>query len=97
MVSADDVRYNVSKLLEVFCTRELVARAKESGKPEVIINYLNPGLCHSELARDAGWGLALIKFLFARTTEHGSRSLVHAVEAGPDTHGQYLSDCSISE
>ncbi|KAL2038248.1 hypothetical protein N7G274_008897 [Stereocaulon virgatum] len=90
-------RYHVSKLLEVFCTRELAARVKGNGKPEVIINYLTPGVCHSELARDAGWRIAVMKFLIARTTEHGSRTLVHAVEAGPETHGQYLSNCTISE
>ncbi|KAK3177909.1 putative secondary metabolism biosynthetic enzyme [Lepraria neglecta] len=90
-------RYRVSKLLEVFYTRELAARVKRSGKPEVIINYLNPGLCHSGLAREAGWRLAIIKFLFARTTEHGSRTLVHAAEAGPESHGQYLSSCSVSD
>lgn len=91
-------RYNVSKLLEVLYTRELAARTKESGKPEVIINYLNPGLCHSSLAREIeGWGFYFLKALLARSTEHGSRTLVHAAEAGPETHGQYLSNCCISE
>lgn len=30
-----------------------------------------------------------------RSTEVGSRTLVHAGLAGPDTHGKYLSDCRI--
>ena len=89
-------RYPVSKLLEVFYCRELAERAKKSGKPFVIMNYLNPGLCHSELARDAGWGLAIVKFFFARTTEVGSRTLVNAIEGGEATHGQYLSSCKIT-
>jgi retinol dehydrogenase-12 len=34
----------------------------------------------------------------ARTTEQGSRTLVHAATAvGPESHGQYLSDCKIME
>jgi len=91
-------RYNVSKLLEVLYTRELAARTKESGKPQVIINYLNPGLCHSSLAREIeGWAFYMVKALLARPTEHGSRTLVHAAEAGPETHGQYLSNCCIAE
>ena len=35
----------------------------------------------------------IMKALLARTTEMGSRSLVHAGSAGANTHGQYLSDC----
>jgi hypothetical protein len=92
---ANGVRYPVSKLLEVLYARELAANTKQSGKPEVIINLINPGLCHSELARDAGWALAILKFLLARSTEYGSRTLVDASEGGPQTHGQYLSSCHV--
>ncbi|SLM34748.1 short-chain dehydrogenase [Lasallia pustulata] len=89
-------RYNVSKLLEVFYTRELAARTKANKKSDVIINFVNPGLCHSELAREAGWGLYILKLLLARTTEYGSRTLVNAVEAGQESHGQYMSNCTPS-
>lgn len=89
-------RYQVSKLLEVFFCRELATRAKQNGKSDVIINYINPGLCHSELARDAPFMLTVEKFFLARTTEHGSRSLVNAVEGGEETNGQYLSDCRVT-
>jgi hypothetical protein len=51
----------------------------------------------SELARDAGWQLAIIKFLLARSTEVGSRTLVHACTQGEESHGAYLSDCQIAE
>lgn len=85
-------------MLEVLYTRALAEKAKQSRKPEVIINYLNPGLCHSELARDSGWGLAIMKALLARSTEVGSRTLVHAgTEAGTESHGHYLSSSRISE
>lgn len=82
----------MSKLLEVFYCRELAKYSQESGKPFVVINYLNPGLCHSQLARDSGMGLAIFKFFFARTTEVGSRTLVAAAAAGAESHGQYQSN-----
>ncbi|KAI9810193.1 MAG: hypothetical protein M1827_006639 [Pycnora praestabilis] len=86
-------RYQVSKLLEVFTVREL---AKSKKQPEVIMNYLNPGLCHSELAREGSWSVAILKMLLARTTEQGSRTLVHAAQASKESHGQYLSDCRVT-
>lgn len=89
-------RYPVSKLLEVFYCREMAERTRRSDKPLVIVNFLNPGLCHSELARDAGWFLYILKLLFARTTEVGSRTLVNAIEGGESTHGQYLSSCQVT-
>lgn len=90
-------RYPMSKLLEVFYCRELAARHSKSNTPHVIINYLTPGLCHSELTRGSNLGIALLKFFFARTTEVGSRTLVHAASAGPNSHGQYLRNCEMSE
>jgi retinol dehydrogenase 12 len=89
-------RYNVSKLLEVFFTRELASRSPTE-KGGVIINFLNPGLCHSELGRNAGWGMWLMKAMFARTTEQGSRTLVHASQAGEESHGQYMSNCDVAD
>ncbi|KAL8785909.1 MAG: hypothetical protein Q9195_008430 [Heterodermia aff. obscurata] len=81
-------RYPISKLLEVFYCRELAERIGKSSKPRVIVNFLNPGLCHSELSREAGWFLTVLKFFFARTTEVGSRTLVTATEGGEATHGK---------
>lgn len=82
-------RYQTSKLLEVLAIRQIAPKMKDSG---VILNYLNPGLCHSELGRDAGWGLWLMKQVLARTTEVGSRTLVLAASAGEESHGKYMSD-----
>ncbi|KAG0652271.1 short chain dehydrogenase atnD [Hyphodiscus hymeniophilus] len=96
-------RYPASKLLEVFMVRALAPRM-ESGphaNEPVILNMLNPGLCHSGLARDAkgfqGIVIALLKFLLARTTEVGSRTLLAAAEAGKESHGKYMSNCVIDE
>jgi NAD(P)-dependent dehydrogenase (short-subunit alcohol dehydrogenase family) len=89
-------RYPESKLLEVFAVRELVIHMS-STEPAVVINMINPGLCHSELARNAGWGLWFFKLVFARTTEVGSRTLAHGVSAGKETHGQYLDDARVAD
>ncbi|MCJ1391038.1 hypothetical protein MMC18_003899 [Xylographa bjoerkii] len=88
-------RYNVSKLLEVFYCRALAARMTESRKPTVTLNFLNPGLCHSELAKDPPLILTVLKALLARTTEVGSRTLVASAAAGHETHGQYMGDSTI--
>jgi len=88
-------RYNVSKLLEVFYCRALAARMTEGGKPTVTLNFLNPGLCHSELAKDPPLILTIMKALLARTTEVGSRTLVASAAAGHETHGQYMGDSTI--
>jgi len=87
-------RYNISKLLEVLTVRQIAPRLEGSG---VILNMLNPGLCHSELARNSGWGLAILKFFIARTTEVGSRTLIAAAAAGPESHGQYMNDAAVSQ
>jgi NAD(P)-dependent dehydrogenase (short-subunit alcohol dehydrogenase family) len=89
-------RYQVSKLLEVMAVRALAERKSATQIP-VTINCVNPGLCHSELARESGWGLAIMKFFLARSTELGSRNLVHAASLGPESHGQYVGDCVVAQ
>lgn len=88
-------RYQVSKLLEVLFLRAMADRRPASQIP-VTINCVNPGLCHSELAREGSIVLTIMKFFLARSTELGSRTLVHAGTQGPETHGQYMSDCRIT-
>jgi NAD(P)-dependent dehydrogenase (short-subunit alcohol dehydrogenase family) len=87
-------RYPTSKLLEVLVVRQIAPELEGSG---VILNMLNPGLCHSELARDAGLFLAFFKFLLARTTEVGSRTLVAAALAGSESHSKYMNDAQIND
>lgn len=97
-------RYNVSKLLEVFVVRELAALTtaanSNSNTPyPVVISTPNPGFCTSELRREAyegsfaiRRGIRLIEAMLERTTEEGARNFVHCAAAGPDYHGQYVSD-----
>ncbi|KAI1281570.1 NAD(P)-binding protein [Xylaria sp. FL0933] len=91
-------QYPLSKLLGVFALRSI---AQEYPSYPVIINGVSPGLCHSDLSREAE-GLqkvvfGLMKTVLARTTEQGSRTLVSAGIAGPESHGQYLEDCKVAE
>lgn len=89
-------RYPMSKLVGILYGRELAARTEKNNKSAVIINFPNPGLCQSELAREGLISVKIMKFLLARSTECGSRTLVNATEAGPESQGQYLSACRIS-
>ncbi|KAJ3148187.1 hypothetical protein HDU86_007535 [Geranomyces michiganensis] len=92
-------RYNVSKAMEVLICRELtelMASPTSSRKPFVVLNFLNPGMCHSELAGEFGTPVKVLKYFLARTTEVGSRTLVHAVEIGKESHGRYLSNSKVT-
>lgn len=53
-------------------------------------------LVFSEFGRENGIIVAILRFFLARSTEVGSRTLVHAASQGPESHGQYLSDCEIT-
>ncbi|KIW91186.1 uncharacterized protein Z519_08081 [Cladophialophora bantiana CBS 173.52] len=87
-------RYQTSKLLEVLVVRQIAPKLTGSG---VILNYLNPGLCHSELSRDGSWVLEVLKFFLARSTEVGSRTLVASAAAEMESHGKYMSDGKVNE
>ncbi|KAJ9607616.1 hypothetical protein H2200_007694 [Cladophialophora chaetospira] len=87
-------RYPVSKLLEVLAVKQIAPKLANSG---VILNILNPGLCHSELGRDGPWFLTILKFFLARTTEVGSRTLVASAAAGTESHGKYMHDGLVAE
>lgn len=93
-------RYPTTKLLEIYAVRELASLlpVSESG---VIINTVSPGLCYSNLDRNASLmlrlALAVMRLLLARSTEKGSRNLLQAAFAGPDSHGTYCSECQVKE
>ncbi|KAH8652436.1 short-chain dehydrogenase [Xylariales sp. PMI_506] len=92
-------RYDDSKLLEVLFARELARGMTESQKTPVILNTVNPALCRSTLFRDVPWPLSWVipisLLLIGRTSEVGSRNLLAAAGAGPESHGKYISDCKI--
>ncbi|KAF3038991.1 hypothetical protein E8E12_004364 [Didymella heteroderae] len=92
-------RYFVSKMMEVLVVRAWADRKPASQIP-VTINFVNPGYCKSALTREANFAMkmaqAVLNPIFARTTEQGSRTLVHAASAGPESHGQYMSNCRVA-
>ncbi|KAI9874855.1 MAG: hypothetical protein M1823_007596, partial [Watsoniomyces obsoletus] len=91
-------RYLLSKLLEHLCFLELCPLASQTA-PNVTINLVNPGWCATELSRHKGSSLIerVNAVILQRTAQQGSRTLVHAITAGPETetHGKYLSECVI--
>ncbi|KUJ14547.1 NAD(P)-binding protein [Mollisia scopiformis] len=90
-------RYSLSKTLIHALLAEFATVASRPGKHEqVIVNWVNPGWCASDLDRHKKAPPLIQRFAFAvmgRTAEEGSHTLVHAVVAGKQTHGCYLSEC----
>lgn len=41
--------------------------------------------------------MEIVKYLIARSTEVGSRTLVQAAEAGPESHGKYCNDAKVDD
>ncbi|OIW29182.1 NAD(P)-binding protein [Coniochaeta ligniaria NRRL 30616] len=93
-------RYDQTKLLQLYIFRELAALLPYS-KTGVVINYLSPGLCNTGLARHTSLKTRLFirafNMLLGRTPEMGSRTLLHVVVAGPESHGKYCADCAVKE
>ncbi|BCS17704.1 uncharacterized protein APUU_10532A [Aspergillus puulaauensis] len=90
-------RYAITKLLDIYITKELarLAPRDENGDPLVIVNCVAPGFCKSNLlSREENIPLMIkiVQAIVARTIEEGSKTLVHAVTQGPETHGQWLED-----
>jgi len=91
-------RYPVTKLLNIFMTRQLARLF-----PDIVFHSLTPGLCSTELGRDSKsirtkLFFYFLKMVFARTAEQGSRTLVHAavseelsLKVAPN--GRYFSSC----
>ena len=105
------MRYHTTKLLVVLATRELASRLKgrdagqegdkkERRQQQVIVNFLDTGLCRTALFREESWPMSWLvgaaMWLVGRTAEMGSRIILWAAAAGPETHGRYIEDCAIS-
>ena len=93
-------RYPNTKLLEIYAVRQLASLLPVS-EFGVIVNAVSPGLCNSELDRNVGTlpklGIAVMRKLLARTAEEGSRTILQAAFAGPESHGAYCSECQVKE
>ncbi|KAL7948564.1 NAD(P)-binding protein [Trichoderma barbatum] len=95
-----DNRYPVSKMFVLFALREL-ASLKPVSETAVIMNVVDPGLCKTELIREMSTLTRAMawcsKLLLGRSAEMGSRTLIHGVAAGEESHGKYLTSCEIRE
>lgn len=95
-----NLSYPFSKLLLFWAVREIAASNPVSSSG-VIINYTNPGLCSTNLDRNAKLGMWLQinigRLLMGRTAKMGSRTLLHGIAAEEATHGKYLSECETKE
>lgn len=93
-------RYPLTKLVEEFAVRQLSALAPVD-RTGVVINMVAPGLCSTALGKDARTFTRImhesIKAMMARTPEVGSRTILHGLVAGPESHGKLLSGCKIKE
>ncbi|KAH6622687.1 hypothetical protein F5144DRAFT_336347 [Chaetomium tenue] len=93
--------YPLSKLAEVFAVRHLAREVLPVEKGGVIINLVCPGLCVTELSRNAPeeftTRLRHLHGLYGRTAEDGSRTLLHGAVAGVESHGKLLHSCEDGE
>jgi NAD(P)-dependent dehydrogenase (short-subunit alcohol dehydrogenase family) len=95
-------RYPLSKLMIHMCFNEMAALeipARNADQSQVIFNMPQPGWCSTELSRSRSTSLGekFAFYIFGRTPEQGSRTSVHAITAGRETHGCYLSECQVTE
>jgi retinol dehydrogenase-12 len=97
-----NIRYNVSKMIELLCTRELAADITKSDKQgRLTISLINPGSVRTDIMREAGYWYSLyvaaFRSVLSRSAEEGGRTLVNAAEGGEKTHGAYLNDCKVGK
>lgn len=96
--------YSYSKWLVYQASSRVAESHPISEDSNVLINVQTPGACKSDLFReDSGAAMKavswLMKAVFARSTETGARTLVHAIspELSREAHGQFLMDAQIQE
>ncbi|KAF2668126.1 NAD(P)-binding protein [Microthyrium microscopicum] len=90
-------RYALSKTILHALLGRLATKASRKDQ-EVIVNWVNPGWCESEISRHKNAPSLSTKIsiaLLRRTAEQGSRELINAILIGKESNGCYLSECSI--
>lgn len=82
--------------------RALAESSPVSSESNVIIDYCTPGACKSEIFRDEVGRVKKMMMnigigMLARTTEQGSRTLVHCISPTltKAEHGKFLMDCKV--
>lgn len=86
--------------MQIFAVRELAALADIS-RTGVAINLVNPGMCKTELSVNTPFGMRMMikvsNMMLGRTAEAGSRTILHGVVGGKESHGCYLGSCENRE
>jgi NAD(P)-dependent dehydrogenase (short-subunit alcohol dehydrogenase family) len=91
-----EMRYPLSKLLVLFAVRALAKHLEERKGPLIAINTPNPSWCKSQLMREfESFGKRVGERMMARSTEEGSRALVHGILSGKESSGQYIDNCQV--
>jgi len=84
----------------MYTVRELAAVCPVE-RTGVTINTIAPGLVSTGLGHDASKKnqamFSVLRAIFARTAEQGSRTILYGVVAERDSHGKMLSGCKIKE
>ncbi|KFA50012.1 hypothetical protein S40293_05965 [Stachybotrys chartarum IBT 40293] len=92
--------YHLTKLINIMVVRQLGLVVPFS-RLGVVVNVVSPGLSRTNLARhtppEFQRMMAERVKHHGRTAEEGSRTLLHAAFAGPESHGRYLESCEIAE
>ena len=103
-VLAEGNYYAYSKWLVYQASRHIAESHPVSKASNVVIAVQTPGACKSDLFREEGTALSkavswVMFALFARSTETGARTLVHAVgsELEEKAHGEFLMDARVME
>lgn len=96
----EQTRYPLSKLVEECAVRQFAALCPVQ-RTGVVLNMVAPGLCSTGLGRDARTFTKImhesIRAMMARTAEVGSRTILHGLVAGEESHAKLLSGCKIKE
>ncbi|KAL2760466.1 hypothetical protein ACRALDRAFT_1078828 [Sodiomyces alcalophilus JCM 7366] len=99
-------RYNTTKLLQVIATKHLAVAARASGRGDVVINCLHPGVCRTELFRFVPFPLSIpfnaAMMLLGRSSDMGARTLLAAAlsdesDEATATHGRFMNDGLVAD
>ena len=92
----------LTKLCQIFAARYLATALLPVEQTGVVINYLDPGLCITNLTSNVEPHIREMiekerRDYFARTAEMGSRTLLGAAAQGKESHGRLVGSCEVQE
>lgn len=94
-------RYFLTKLFVMFCIQELATQMDQSTnnnskRSRVILNCPAPGYVATGFSNERGsTAIKIAEGILGRKPEVGSRCIVDGAVRGPESHGQYLSECKV--